>query len=241
MQLAQTISSMVLALRRKVSIKVRQPLQSVMIPALNDAQKANIKAVETLILNEVNVKELKFADSGAGILVKKIKPDFKKLGPRHGRIMKQLAAAIQAMSQEDIAAFEKLRTYSFDIEGQKSEILLDDVEIISEDIPGWLVTNEGNITIALDVTITDELRREGLARELVNRIQNLRKNIGLEITDKINITVGSPAEMQEAINGYADYIRRQVLAESLECAENKDNSMELDFEDFKVYVNINKV
>ncbi|MDR2147687.1 MAG: isoleucine--tRNA ligase [Tannerella sp.] len=241
MQLAQTISSMVLALRRKVSIKVRQPLQTIMIPALNDVQKENIKAVEPLILSEVNVKELQFVDSGAGILVKKIKPDFKKLGPRYGKIMKQLAASIQIMSQEEIAEFEKRSVYSFDIEGQRAEITSDDVEIISEDIPGWLVANEGNITIALDVTVTEDLRREGVARELVNRIQNLRKSSGLDITDKIKIEITSPPEIGESVRDYSDYIQKQVLAVSLDMVENLTDGTELDFEDFQVQVRITKI
>jgi isoleucyl-tRNA synthetase len=240
MQLAQTISSMVLALRRKVSIKVRQPLQSVMIPALNDTQKTSVELVKPLILNEVNVKELKFVDSGAGILVKKIKPDFKKLGPRYGKIMKKLANAIQAMSQEEIATFEKNGVYSFDIEGYKSEITLNDVEIISEDIPGWLVANEGNITIALDVIVTEDLRKEGIARELVNRIQNLRKSSGLDITDKINIKLSSLSEIKEAIREYEDYIKKQVLAVSLETVENLNTGTELDFDDFKLFAEIEK-
>jgi isoleucyl-tRNA synthetase len=240
MQLAQTVSSMVLALRRKVSIKVRQPLQSVMIPALNDAQKTGVEAMKSLILNEVNVKELKFVDSGAGILVKKIKPDFKKLGPRYGKIMKSLANAIQAMSQEEIATFEKAGVHAFDIEGKKSEITLEDVEIISEDIPGWLVANEDNITIALDVTVTDDLRKEGIARELVNRIQNLRKSSGLDITDKIRIRLSSSPQTDEAVREYEDYIKKQVLAVSLEIVENLNAGAELDFDDFKLYADIEK-
>jgi isoleucyl-tRNA synthetase len=240
MQLAQTISSMVLALRRKVSIKVRQPLQSVMIPALNDTQKTNVEAVKSLILNEVNVKELKFVDSGAGILVKKIKPDFKKLGPRYGKIMKQLASAIQTMSQEEIATFEKTGVHSFEMEGQKSEITREDVEIISEDIPGWLVANEDNITIALDVTVTEDLRKEGIARELVNRIQNLRKSSGLDITDKIRIRLSSSPETDEAIREYEEYITKQVLAVSLEIVEKLNTGTELDFDDFKLFAHIRK-
>jgi isoleucyl-tRNA synthetase len=241
MQLAQTVSSMVLALRRKVGIKVRQPLQSVMIPALNDVQKANIKAVETLILNEVNVKELKFADSGAGILVKRIKPDFKKLGPRYGKIMKQLAATLQTMSQEEIAEFEKAQVYICDIEGQKAEITLNDVEIISEDIPGWLAANEGNITIALDITVTENLRKEGIARELVNRIQNIRKSSGLDITDKITVKLSSSPQTDESVREYEDYITKQVLALSLEIVENPNAGTELDFDDFKLRIEISKV
>ncbi|MDR3251256.1 MAG: isoleucine--tRNA ligase [Tannerella sp.] len=243
MQLAQNISSMALALRRKVNIKVRQPLQTIMAPALNEQQRANIEAVRKLVLNEINVKELKFVDNTSGILVKKIKPDFKKLGPRYGRIMKQLAASIQEMTQDDIIAFERNGRFAFDIEGQESEITPGDVEIISEDIPGWLVANEGNITIALDVTVTGDLRREGLARELVNRIQNMRKSAGFEITDKIRIEMSSSREMDEAAGEYADYIRKQVLAESLVVLNDMGDgeATELDFDDFALTVRIQKV
>ena len=241
MQMAQDISSMVLALRRKVNIKVRQPLQTIMVPALNDEQKANIEAVKKLVLNEVNVKELNFVDNASGILVKKIKPDFKKLGPRYGKIMKQLAAAIQAMSQDDIISFEQNSVFALSIEGQECEISTSDVEIISEDIPGWLVANEGSLTIALDISVSDDLRKEGLARELVNRIQNMRKSAGLEITDKICIEISSSDEMDDAVNDFKDYIKKQVLAESLNVIDNQSDGVELDFEDFKLFVKIEKV
>ena len=189
MQMAQDISSMVLALRRKVNIKVRQPLHVLMVPVLDEHQKESIEAVKSLILNEVNVKDMKFVDNTAGILVKRIKPDFKKLGPRYGKIMKSLAAQIQQMSQEDINAFEKAGTFTLQVDGQEAVIERADVDIFSEDIPGWLVANEGRLTVALDITITDDLKKEGLARELVNRVQNLRKSSGFDITDKVNITV----------------------------------------------------
>lgn len=241
MQVAQSISSMVLALRRKVNIKVRQPLRAIMVPALNDEQKTNIEAVKNIVLNEVNVKELDFVDNASGILVKKIKPDFKKLGPRYGKVMKQLAVSIQDMSQDEIVSFEQNGRFTFDIDGQSCEILPDDVEIVSEDIPGWLVANEGNLTIALDITVTDDLRKEGLARELVNRIQNIRKNNGLEITDKIHIKISSSHETDEAVRDYAGYIKKQVLAESLEVVDGQVDGTELDFDDFKLFIKIEKV
>lgn len=241
MQMAQDISSMVLALRRKVNIKVRQPLQTIMIPLTDDGQKAHIEAVKSLVLSEVNVKELNFADNAADILVKKIKPDFKKLGPRYGKVMKQLATAIQSMTQDDIALFEQNGSFSFNIDAATCVITSDDVEIISEDIPGWLVANEGNLTIALDITVTDELRKEGLARELVNRIQNLRKSSGLEITDKIRIAIIPVEEMNGTLNDYSDYIKNQTLARSLETMESLHEATELDFDDFKLSVNIEKV
>jgi len=240
MKIAQDISSMILALRRKVNIKVRQPLQTIMVPVLDSRQQENIEAVKNLILSEVNVKELKFVDNSAGILVKKIKPDFKKLGPRYGKIMKQLAVAIQNMNQEDISIFETAGSFTFIVDGQEAVLELTDVEILSEDIPGWLVANEGKLTVALDITITDELRKEGLSRELVNRIQNLRKSNGYEITDKIKIHILSSEEMDEAVNEYKDYIMKQVLATSLKIVDILSDATILDFEDFNVSLRIDK-
>ena len=241
MQMAQSISSMVLALRRKVNIKVRQPLQTLMVPVLDAHQQESIDAVKALILNEVNVKEMKFVDNTAGILVKKIKPDFKKLGPRYGKIMKALAAAIQQMSQDDINAFEKAGTFTLNVEGQEAVIERADVEIISEDIPGWLVANEGRLTVALDITVTEELRKEGLARELVNRVQNIRKSSGFDITDKVNITILSNEAMDAAVAEYKEYISNQVLAASIEIADEAvSDAVELDFEDFKLLVKVEK-
>lgn len=240
MQMAQDVSSMVLALRRKVNIKVRQPLQTIMVPVVDAHQQESIEAVKTLILNEVNVKELKFVDNAAGILVKKIKPDFKKLGPRYGKIMKALAAAIQKMSQEEINVFEKAGTFTLTVEGQEAVIERADVEIISEDIPGWLVANEGRLTVALDITVTEALRKEGLARELVNRIQNLRKSSGYDITDKISVTVLSNDVMDEAIKDFNSYIANQVLAVSMEITDVISDATELDFEDFKLSIRIEK-
>ena len=240
MQMAQDVSSMVLALRRKVNIKVRQPLQTIMVPVVDAHQQESIEAVKALILNEVNVKELKFVDNAAGILVKKIKPDFKKLGPRYGKIMKALAAAIQAMSQDEINALEKAGTFTLTVEGQEAMIERADVEIISEDIPGWLVANEGRLTVALDITVTENLRKEGLARELVNRIQNLRKSSGYDITDKISVTVLSNDGMDEAIKDFNSYIANQVLAVSVEITDVISDATEMDFEDFKLSVRIEK-
>ena len=241
MKMAQDVSSMVLALRRKVNIKVRQPLQTIMVPVTDAHQQESIEAVKNLILNEVNVKELKFVDNAAGILVKRIKPDFKKLGPRYGKIMKSLAAAIQGMSQEDILAFEAAGTFTLNVEGQEATVELADVEIISEDIPGWLVANEGRLTVALDITVTENLRKEGLARELVNRIQNLRKSNGYDITDKINVTVLSSDEMDDAIKEFNEYIANQVLAVSVEITEHAiSDATVLDFEDFNLSVRIEK-
>ena len=241
MQMAQDISSMVLALRRKVNIKVRQPLQTIMVPVVDAHQQESIEAVKALILNEVNVKELKFVDNAAGVLVKRIKPDFKKLGPRFGKGMKAVAAAIQAMSQADINAFEQAGTFTLTVDGQSAVVERADVEIISEDIPGWLVANEGRLTVALDITVTDALRKEGLARELVNRVQNLRKNNGYDVTDKITVTILSNEMMDAALDTYKEYIAGQVQAVSVEVTDAISDATELDFEDFKLLVRIEKV
>lgn len=240
MQMAQDVSSMVLALRRKVNIKVRQPLQTLMIPVADAHQQESIEAVKNLILGEVNVKELKFVDNAAGMLVKRVKPDFKKLGPRYGKIMKSLAAAIQSMAQPDILAFEAAGSCTLQVDGQEAVVNLSDVEIISEDIPGWLVANEGRLTVALDITVTEALRKEGLARELVNRIQNLRKSSGFDITDKVNVTILSTDEMDDAINEYKAYIAGQVLAATIEITDVISDATVLDFEDFKLSVSVEK-
>ena len=241
MKIAQDMTSMILALRRKVNIKVRQPLTAIMVPVVSDAQRSQIEAVKELVLNEVNVKEIKFVDDTEGILVKRVKPDFKKLGPRYGKIMKQLAAAIANMEQHDISAFEKAGSFTFNIEGCEAVVELNDVEIISEDIPGWLVANEGNITVALDITVTEELKQEGIARELVNRIQNMRKSGGLEITDKICVTIEKNDETNKAVEVYGEYIAKQVLANSIAVAENMpENATDIDFDGFILKIAIAK-
>ncbi len=229
MYLAQTASSIVLALRRKVNIKVRQPLSKIMIPVADEEQKRNIEAVESLILSEVNVKELNFVDSANEMLVKRVKLDFKKLGPRYGKIMKQLAQRIQVMEKIEINELEKNGSFALQIDGQEAVVTTDDVEIISEDIPGWLVANEGRLTIALDITITDELRKEGIARELVNRIQNLRKSKDFEITDHINIKLSSNPQFDAAITEFSDYIQSQVLADNIEILNERfEDEIEID-------------
>lgn len=237
MQMAQDISSMVLALRRKVNIKVRQPLTAIMIPVVDAEQAEHIQAIKELVLNEVNLKEMKFVDNTAGILVKRIKPDFKKLGPRYGKIMKQLAVAISSMDQVQIATFENQGEFTLDIEGAEATILLADVEIISEDIPGWLVANEGRLTVALDITVTDELKREGVARELVNRIQNIRKSSGFEITDKIDVTLTANSEIQDSLESFNEYVSNQVLANTInvvEKLEDESKATTMSFDEFEV-------
>ena len=240
MQVAQDITSMVLALRRKVNIKVRQPLQCIMIPVVDEEQRAHIEAVKALIMNEVNVKEIKFVDGAAGVLVKRVKCDFKKLGPKFGKQMKAVAAVVAGMSQEAIAELEKNGRYTFHLDGAEAVVEASDVEIFSEDIPGWLVANEGRLTVALEVTVTEELRREGVARELVNRIQNIRKSSGFEITDKINVTLSKNTQTDDAVNEYKDYICNQVLATSLTLADEVKDGTELNFDDFSLFVKVEK-
>ncbi|MDD6779453.1 MAG: isoleucine--tRNA ligase [Prevotellaceae bacterium] len=238
MAMAQKITSMVLALRRKVSIKVRQPLQAIMIPAVDDEQRKHIEAVKELIMNEVNVKELKFVE-GQGILVKKVKCNFRTMGKKFGKMMKAIAAATAAFDQEQIAALENNGQTELDIDGQKVTIEAADVEIISEDIPGWLVTNEGNLTVALEVELTDELRNEGVARELINRIQNLRKESGLEITDHISVVITRLEAIEKSMGDFADYVKEQVLADSIELGDN--DGVELDIDEMKLNIKIEKL
>ncbi|MDD4430400.1 MAG: isoleucine--tRNA ligase [Bacteroidales bacterium] len=240
MQMAQQISSMVLALRRKVNIRVRQPLQTIMIPALDAAQKEAIEAVRELILNEVNVKELKFIDTAGGLLIKRIKPDFKKLGPKCGKNMKQTARILSEMQQDSIAEFEKNGYCLLKLEGQTLRVEADDVEILSEDIPGWLVANEGRLTVALDVSITEELRREGLARELVNRIQNLRKARNFEITDRIHILMEKNPAFAGTMEDWGEYISTQTLGLSLQQVEVLEDGTELDMDNMSLKIKVLK-
>ncbi|MGE4287134.1 MAG: isoleucine--tRNA ligase [Salinivirgaceae bacterium] len=216
MNMAQRISSMVLGLRRKVNIKVRQPLNKIMIPVLNNKTALQIDAVKDIILSEVNIKEIEYLDDTSGILVKKIKPNFKTLGPKYGKIMKQIAAVIGQMQQADISKLERENQFEFELDGHKVLINNEDVEILSEDIPGWLVANEGPLTVALDITVTDELRNEGIAREFINRIQNIRKESGFEVTDKINIKIAKHEAINDAISAHKNYISAQTLALSIE-------------------------
>ncbi|MBO4996216.1 MAG: isoleucine--tRNA ligase [Muribaculaceae bacterium] len=240
MHLAQVVTSMVLALRRKAKQKVRQPLQKIMIPAVDAAQREAIESMKSLILNEVNVKELIMVDSDNGVIVKRVKPDFKKLGPKYGKIMKAVAAAIQAMDQEAINALERNGRATISVDGNDVDIDVADVEIISQDIPGWLVANEGNVTVALDVTITPELLEEGIARDIVNRIQNIRKSRDYDITDKIELVFEPNDSADSALKHYSDYIMRQVLANDLriEPLASAEEVETLSFDDMNVNVKI---
>ncbi len=238
MDMAQRITSMVLALRRKVNIKVRQPLAQIMIPAVDETQKKHIEAVADLIKHEVNVKDLAFVE-GQGILVKKVKCNFRVMGKKFGKLMKQVAAQMDALSQDEIAALEAAGEFNFELEGQTIKVEAADVEIISEDIPGWLVSNEGNLTVALEVELTEELRREGMARELINRIQNLRKETGLEITDRISVVIEPHTEASAAVESFGELIKTQVLANDIMIAVN--DGTEVEFDEFKLHIHINKV
>ena len=241
MIMAQKITSMVLALRRKQNIKVRQPLKTIMIPVVNEEQQHDIEAIAPLLMNEVNVKEIKFVGGDAGILVKRVKPDFKKLGPKFGKIMKGVAAALTTMEQPSIIEFEKNGSVTLDVAGQQAVVELADVEIINEDIPGWLVANEGVLTVALDITITDQLQREGMARELVNRIQNVRKGKNFEITDKIKVVISPDERTDAAIEQFHDYIAGQVQAVSLVVAPATGDVVDLDMDGWTLKVTVEKV
>ena len=219
MAAAQQISSMVLALRRKVNIKVRQPLTKIIIPVLDERMGRQIEKVKGLIMNEVNVKEVELITDTAGIITKRIKPNFKTLGPRYGKQMKQIAALVAGFTQEQIAAIEASDRYTLEVGGEQLEVTRADFEITSEDMPGWLVASEGRLTVALDVTITEALQREGIARELINRIQNLRKESGFEVTDKIRVEIGRCELVEEAVKDFHDYIATQTLAAELTLAE----------------------
>ncbi|NOY36691.1 MAG: isoleucine--tRNA ligase [Chlorobi bacterium] len=232
MSVAQKISSMVLGLRRKVNIKVRQPLNRIMIPVLDKSFETQVEAVKRLILTEVNVKKIEYLKDTSGILVKKIKPDFKVLGPKYGKKMKPIAAAIAAMSQEDIRSLEKNNRFILTVDGKETVITTDEVDLLSEDIPGWLVATDGNLTVALDITISLELKEEGIARELVNRIQNIRKESGLNVTDKIAITIEKNDAINEAVKHFMDYISTQTLARDISLVDKleqgKVHKIELD-------------
>ena len=212
MSLAQRVSSMVLALRRKVNIKVRQPLGKILIPVLDPAMGRHIEAVRPLIMNEVNVKRIELVAETAGLITKRVKPNFKTLGPKYGKYMKQIAALTAAFTQEQIAAGESAPETTLDLGGERITVTAADFEITSEDMPGWLVTSEGKLTVALDITVTDDLRREGVARELINRIQNIRKDSGFEVTDRIRVEIEAKEAVVGAVAAYADYIGQQTLA-----------------------------
>ena len=241
MESAQTISSLVLSLRAKEKIKVRQPLQKIMIPVDGQQQKEEILAVSNLIKHEVNIKEIQLMEDASDILIKQIKPNFKVLGPKFGKDMRFIAAEVGKFTQEDINKIEKDKNISINVNEKNITLSLEDVEISSKDIEGWLVANEGALTVALDVTITDDLRKEGIARELVNRIQNARKDTGLEVTDKIKLTVLNYANLQDSINDNKDYIMSETLTKELVFVDELNNGVEIEFDDIKSKILIDKM
>ncbi|MBK5214718.1 MAG: isoleucine--tRNA ligase [Flavobacteriaceae bacterium] len=240
MQKAQTISSLVLSLRQREKIKVRQPLQKIMIPVLDASEKEEILAVSDLIKSEVNVKEIELIDEGSGMLVKQIKPDFKALGPRFGQDMKAVAAAISSFDQKQIATLEKDGKISFSINKKNTTLALADVIISSQDIEGWLVANADGVTVALDVTITPDLKNEGIARELVNRIQNLRKDSGFEVTDRIEVTLQDNEKLKAAVAQNLEYIKEETLTEVLQFQPQITNGTEIAFDDIETQISIKK-
>ena len=241
MEKAQNISSLVLSLRKKEMIKVRQPLQKILIPTLSEAEKAEILAVANLIKHEVNVKEIEFIDDASGILVKQIKPNFRALGPKFGKQMKDIAAVINGFTQQDIQAFERQGTKEITLDGEKITLTLDDVEITSQDIEGWLVASSSTgLVVALDATITDELRAEGIARELVNRIQNLRKDTGLEVTDRIRILLQQQDTLEKAVRANEAYIKAETLANEILFADTLQGE-EVAFDDIVTKIAVEKI
>ena len=241
MKMAQRLSSMVLALRKKESIKVRQPLQKMMVPALKEEVVDIIESVKDIVLSEVNVKELEILRDVSGVLVKRIKPDFKKLGPKYGKLMKQIAGAVAKFDQDDIQKLEERGAYQLEIDGQEIILTMDDVDISTEDIPGWLVMTEGDLTVALDVTISEDLRYEGIARELINRIQNLRKDSGLEVTDKILLKVQKTEEVEHMLQRNREYVTSEVLANELSLEDSLHEGQEVEFDGIETRIYLIKV
>ena len=240
MMKAQTVSSLVLSLRKKEMIKVRQPLQKVMIPILDENQRAEIEAVSDLIKAEVNVKEIELLDDASGVLVKQIKPNFKALGPRFGKDIELISSEIQKFSQEQINEIDTKGELLLVISGKSITLTSQDVEIASQDIPGWLVANSNGITVALDITISEELKQEGIARELVNRIQNIRKDSGFEVTDKIKVQIQRSGELEQAIKNNESYIKDETLTEELNFTDNLENGIEIEFDEIKTKILISK-
>lgn len=242
MALAQDVTSSVLALRRKVNLKVRQPLQTLLVPVMNEHQRKALEAVMDVILSEVNVKEMKIVDNAESGLVKKVKADFKKLGPRYGKIMKDLGRAITSMDAAAISELEGNGEYKFASLPGEPVVTLDDVEITTEDIPGWQVSNAGLMTVALDVTVTPELRNEGMARELVNRIQNIRKESDFDITDKVKVELQDVPEVREALKDFGTYLAEQVLANDVVLVEELegDGVIELDIDGRKINARVTR-
>jgi isoleucyl-tRNA synthetase len=240
MQMAQDVTSLILSLRKKVNIKVRQPLQKVLVPVLNPTMKKQLEKVEDLVKNEVNVKDIQYLTDTEGFIKKRIKPNFVALGKRLGAKMKAVSNALNQFTQEEIANLEKEGSYSLRINDEDLILQLPDVEIISEDVPGWMVANKGSLTVALDVTVTPELVNEGNARELVNRIQKIRKESGFELTDRISVKLADANELKPAITEFNDYICAEILADKLELVPNIASGTEIEVNDIPLKVLVTK-
>ncbi|MEQ8337829.1 MAG: DUF5915 domain-containing protein, partial [Cyclobacteriaceae bacterium] len=239
MHIAQSISSLVHSLRKKEKIKVRQPLQKILVPVLSEKEKQTILDVEALIKTEINVKDIELIDDTSGILVKKIKPNFRKLGQTYGPKMKSLTPLINGLDQDAIRDFEQKGTYTLPLDGEDITLSLEEVEITSEDIPGWLVASEGGLTVALDITLTDDLKKEGISRDIVNRVQNLRKDQGMEVQDKISIQYFSGDEItKQAIEKFKEYIQKETQALKLEYKNELSNGTELDIDGVPIRIAI---
>ena len=230
MALAQLSTSMVLALRKKVNIKVRQPLAKIIIPVLDPKIQQQLEKVQNLVLNEINVKEVEFITNTEGLITKKIKPNFKTLGKKYGKMMKDIAAAFAQFTQSDISAIEMAGTYKFALSAGEVVLEPEDYEITSEDMPGWLVATEGKLTVAMDITITDSLKREGVARELINRIQNLRKEKDFEITDRIEVSIAKRDDVVESLAEFASYVCEQTLCENIALADSLEGADKVEWE-----------
>ncbi len=240
MQLAQDISSLVLSIRKKVNLKVRQPLQKILVPVLNKHMQEQIQRVEELVKNEVNVKNFQYLVDTEGFIKKKIKPNFKALGARMGAKMKAVAAAITQMSESDISTLEREQIYNLAVDGDTIEINFGDVEIIAEDIPGWAVANKDNLTVALDITVTPALQDEGNAREIVNKIQRIRKESGLELTDRIAVKIEEYEPLKSAIINFSDYICAEILADDIQIVPHVQNGTEIEVNEATLKVLISK-
>jgi isoleucyl-tRNA synthetase len=236
MQLAQDICSLVLSIRKKVNIKVRQPLQKILIPVLDPAMKLAIEQMEELILAEVNVKEINYITETEGVISKKLKPNFKLLGAKLGTKMKQASAVIAALSQNEISELERNGTLTILVEESPITLLINEVDIIAEDIPGWSVAVKGNLTVALDISLSEALLKEGHARELVNRVQNIRKEANFELTDKILLQIVDNQHLKESINEFSDYICREILATQIDWVSSLEEGVDIEINDQKLRI-----
>jgi isoleucyl-tRNA synthetase len=236
MQLAQDICSLVLSIRKKVNIKVRQPLQKILIPVLDPAMKLAIEQMEELILAEVNVKEINYITETEGVISKKLKPNFKLLGAKLGTKMKQASAVIAALSQNQISELERNGTLTIQVEESAIPLLINEVDIIAEDIPGWSVAVKGNLTVALDISLSEALLKEGNARELINRVQNIRKEANFELTDKILLQIVDNTHMKDAVNEFSEYICREILATQIDWVSSLEEGVDIDINDQKLRI-----